>query len=632
MRYDGYERMTDMSASDDGILRQAVARHQAGQLQQAEPLYREVLARRPDHPDALHLLGVLNGQLGRLDQAIELIRRAIALDPAVARYHCNLGKFLGDKGLPDQAVGALRTAIGLAPDYAQAPSNLGAVLSAMGRFDEAASACRDALAIAPRLVAAHINLGNALRGQIRPDEAIAIYRAGLEIEPGNAELHHNLGNVLKDTGQIEEAIAAYRAALQVRPDFAEARHHLINTLHYNPAFDAAALGEEARRWHLVHAAPLERSRRPHDNDRTPDRRLRVGYVSPDFREHPVGLNLLPLFRSQHHRVVIEVLLLLGQRPGRRVTDASARSRTGGATSPDSPTSRWPTCVRDDRIDILVDLSLHAAGNRLSRLRARACARAGDLRRLSGNDRTRDDRLSSHRPVSRSAGRTRRVSTRRNRSGCPTRSGATTRLPTRCRWAPPPAASAGLVTFGCLNNFCKVNDKVLDLWAGVLRELDSSRLLMLSPPGSHRDRVTETLRRLGVAPERIAFVGSRPRLEYLQMYHRIDVGLDTLPYNGHTTSLDAYWMGVPVVSLVGSTVVGRAGLSQSMNLGLPDLVASTAGEFVRIAAGLARDVDRLATLRSTLRSRMQNSPLMDGPRFARNIEAAYREMWRRWCAG
>jgi len=287
-------------------------------------------------------------------------------------------------------------------------------------------------------------------------------------------------------------------------------------------------------------------------------------------------------------------------------------------------------VRDDRIDILVDLSLHAAGNRLLVFARRPAPVQVTFAGYPGTTglETIDYRLTD--PYLDPPG-AHDESYVEESIRLPDTFWCYDPLADEVPVGPPPAASAGLVTFGCLNNFCKVNDKVLDLWAGVLRELDSSRLLMLSPPGSHRDRVTETLRRRGVAPERITFVGSRPRLEYLQMYHRIDVGLDTLPYNGHTTSLDACWMGVPVVSLVGSTVVGRAGLSQSMNLGLPDLVASTAGEFVRIAAGLARDFDRLATLRSTLRSRMQNSPLMDGQRFAENVEAAYREMWRRWCS-
>ena len=189
---------------------------------------------------------------------------------------------------------------------------------------------------------------------------------------------------------------------------------------------------------------------------------------------------------------------------------------------------------------------------------------------------------------------------------------------------------GYVTFGCLNNFCKINAAVLKLWAQVLKAVDRSQLLLLAPEGSHRQQALDLLEQQGVRSDRVAFVAYRPRPQYLELYHRIDIGLDTVPANGHTTSLDSFWMGVPVVTLVGPTVLGRAGLCQLMNLGLPELIATSPEQYVHVVAELAQDLSRLSQLRATLRARMQASPLMDAPRFARNIEAAYREMWQRWC--
>jgi predicted O-linked N-acetylglucosamine transferase (SPINDLY family) len=194
----------------------------------------------------------------------------------------------------------------------------------------------------------------------------------------------------------------------------------------------------------------------------------------------------------------------------------------------------------------------------------------------------------------------------------------------------PALNSDKVTFGCLGNFCKINPTVLSLWAQVLRQMENSRLLLLAPPGSHRQRTVDQLRGLGIDAGRVEFAPRQSRRAYLELYHRIDVGLDTFPYNGHTTSLDSFWMGVPVVSLVGQTVVSRAGWCQLSNLGLTELAANTAEQFVKIAAELAHDLPRLAALRSTLRGRMERSPLMDAPKFARSIEAAYRLMWRKWC--
>jgi len=191
--------------------------------------------------------------------------------------------------------------------------------------------------------------------------------------------------------------------------------------------------------------------------------------------------------------------------------------------------------------------------------------------------------------------------------------------------------SGVVTFGCLNNFCKVNAPVLKLWAQVLRTVAQSQMIIMAPEGSHRQQSLDFWEHEGISRDRVTFVANCPRPQYLELYHRIDIGLDTVPYNGHTTSLDSLWMGVPVVTLAGHTVVGRAGLSQLTNLGLPELIAESPDQFVTIAEDLAHDLPRLNSLRTNLRQQMQHSPLMNAARFARNIEAAYRQMWQHWCA-
>jgi predicted O-linked N-acetylglucosamine transferase (SPINDLY family) len=198
--------------------------------------------------------------------------------------------------------------------------------------------------------------------------------------------------------------------------------------------------------------------------------------------------------------------------------------------------------------------------------------------------------------------------------------------------PLPALSQGHVTFGSLNNFCKVNDAVLVLWADVLWSVDHSRLLVLAENGSHRRRTLGFFEQCGIAPQRVSFVDPRPRDLYLRLYHEIDIGLDTFPANGHTTSMDASWMGIPVVTLKGQTAIGRGGVSLLHSLALEELVAETPAQYVKIAAGLASDLSRLRNMRQTLRQRMKDSPLMDASRFARHMEAAYRSMWRQWCSG
>ena len=195
----------------------------------------------------------------------------------------------------------------------------------------------------------------------------------------------------------------------------------------------------------------------------------------------------------------------------------------------------------------------------------------------------------------------------------------------------PALRNGHITFGSLSSFCKINKVTLQRWAGVLGAVSGSRLLLLAPLGDHRQRVLDQLNEYGVDPARVEFVAGRPRPAYLELYRRLDIALDPFPYNGITTTCDALWMGVPVVSWPGTTAASRAGLGLLSTAGLPEVVGHSQEQFVRMAAELASNLDRLAALRSSLRQRFADSPLMDANRFARNVEAAYRQMWRRWCA-
>jgi protein O-GlcNAc transferase len=191
----------------------------------------------------------------------------------------------------------------------------------------------------------------------------------------------------------------------------------------------------------------------------------------------------------------------------------------------------------------------------------------------------------------------------------------------------PANERGYLTLGCLNNPCKLTDHTLRLWAGVMRALPEARLLLMAPPGRYRRSLSQRLAEHGVAAERVDFRPFQPRGEYLRSYHDIDLGLDTFPYNGHTTSLDSLWMGVPVVTRVGRTSVGRGGLSQLFQIDLLELAADSDEAFVAIAVALGRDLVRLAALRRELRTRLERSPLMDASRFARHVELAYRNVWR-----
>ena len=607
----------------------AVQHHQAGRLQTAEQIYRQILAVEPNHADALHLLGVVAGQLGKHELAIEHIGRAIGLKGDEAAFHSNLGIAFKDQGKLDEAIEYFRRALELQPGYAEAHHNLGNALRVQGKLDEAIAAYRRVLELKPDLAEAHSSLGAALQDQGKLDEAIACCRRALELKPNYAGAHNNLGLALKDQGKLDEAVVCYRRALELRPELVRVHSSLLYTLHYCPGYDAQAIYEEHRRWNRQHAEPLAQLIQPHLNDRDPNRRLRIGYVSPDFRNHPLPIIAGPLFRAHNHQdfeiyCYSDVVCPDGITASFR-SSADVWRNIVGLTD-----EQLAERIRQDRIDILVDLCMHMAHSRLLVFARKPAPLQVCWFAYPGTTGlgTIDYRLTD--PYLDPPGLNDRHYSERS-----------VRLPDTFWSYDPmgaepavndlPARAKGHVVFGCLNNFCKVNAAVLSLWARVLRAVEGSRLIMLAKEGSHRRHTQRLLEQQGVASDRVTFFALQPRPRYLELYHDIDLGLDTFPYNGHTTSLDSFWMGVPVVTIVGQTAVGRAGLSQLTNLGLPELAANTAEQFVGIAVGLAKDLPRLSKLRASLRERMQCSPLMDGPRFARNIEAAWRTLWQRWCA-
>ncbi|MGA2443273.1 MAG: tetratricopeptide repeat protein, partial [Tepidisphaeraceae bacterium] len=514
------------------------------------------------------------------------------------------------------------------PDFAQAHGNLGIALVDAGQLDEALAAYRQAIRLNPDLAEVHSNLGNALQDNGQLDQAIACHRQAIRINPDYAKAHNNLGNALKDVGQLDQAIASYRQAMLLKPDYPSAHSNLVFTGQYHPGYDGRMIHEDLLRWNQRHAEPLKKFIQPHSNIRDPDRPLRIGYVSPDFREHVVGQNLLPLFRRHDHRQM-EIFCYSNVLKPDMLTEQLRRHADAWRRIAGLSDSQAADLIRQDGIDILVDLALHTSNNRLAVFAYKPAPVQATFAGYPGSTGldTIDYRLTD--PHLDPPGLNDQFYS--ETSIClPDSFWCYDPLATQVAVNPLPAQTVGHVTFGCLNNFCKVNEQVLRLWAHVLKTVDRSRLMMLCPEGSHRHPLLNLLQREGITPDRIELIAHRPRVQYLELYHWIDVGLDTFPYNGHTTSLDSFWMGVSVITLVGQTVVGRAGLSQLTNLGLAELVAQTPEQYVQIAAALAGDLPRLAELRRTLRARIEASPLMDAPRFARNIEAAYRQMWRNYC--
>ena len=601
-----------------------------GEFDQAIAACRRAIQLQPDSAEAHSNLGNALRDRGQLEGAIAEYHRAIQLQPDDAIAHNNLGNALRDRGQLDEGIIACRRAIQLQPDYAEAHSNLGVALNEKGQFDEGLAACRRALELKPDVAELHYNPGVVLSGHGQFDAAIAAYRRAIQIRPDYAEAHCNLGNALKDQAQLSEAMECYRRAVALKPEEPRLHSNLLYAALFDPTYDWRLLQPECARWDQHHGAPPERGIQAHANIADPERRLRVGYVSPDFFRHVISHFLTPLLEAHDH-AAFEIFCYASVKRPDQTTERQRKTAEVWRDVLGVSDEALAAQIREDRIDILVDLTQHMADNRMPVFARKPAPVQVAWVGYPGSTglRAMDWRLTD---------------AQMEPEGSPWSESVekVARLPDSWFCFDPmdefpepgglPALRAGHVTFGCLNNFCKVSDAVLERWAAVLHEVPGSRLLLRCPEGSAQTRVREFFAERGIAAERIELVAwSATRAEFLELFQRIDLALDPFPYNGGTTTCEALWMGVPVLTLPGERIVSRIGLSILSACGMSEFVAHSEAEYVRLAASLAADLSRLAHLRATLRARMKASAFMDAPRFAKNVEHAYRAMWRAWCA-
>ena len=569
---------------------------------------------------------------GDAQAALTAYETALSHDAVYAAGHYNRGNALVALGRGADALAAYRRAIALKPDFVDAEVALGAVLDDLGQFDAAAASYRRALARQPDYAQVHSNLGNVLKqfGQFR--DAAASYRRCLEIQPNYAEGHNNLGNVLKDLGHLGEAEACYRRAIKLNPGYVEAQSNLLFLLNYSDNKDTSLLLSEARQYgealtRQARAATINR------NNREPDHCLRVGFVSGDFRSHPVAYffeavltalasqtpGRLELFCYYNHSIDDEVTVRIKSlcHGWRSVVWLSDENLARG--------------ISEDRIDILIDLAGHTAYNRLPLFSWKpAPVQLTWLGYFATTGLTAIDYLIADPwtlPESEEANFTEKI----------------WRLPeTRLCFSPPdenvevgplPALSNGYLTFACFNNLTKMNDKVVTLWAQVLTAVPDSRLFLKSPQLKEafiQQGVAERFALAGVDPGRLIMEGLSSRAEYLKTYQRVDIALDPFPYTGGTTTCEALWMGVPVLTLAGERFLSRQGVGMMMNAGLPEWIAAGSEDYLARAVLHGNDLKRLASLRVGLRQQVLASPLFNAERFAHHFEQALRNIWQHWC--
>jgi predicted O-linked N-acetylglucosamine transferase (SPINDLY family) len=605
-------------------------RAEQGLFDPAITAYNRAIALNAKFEKAYNNRGNALRQQGKRREAMESYQKAVQINPAFAEAYANYGLALGELGDLKAAREAVERAIQLAPNLSESRCHLGNILRTQGEYTAAETAFREAIRLSPNAAEAHLGLGNVLRDTGDLDSAVTEYREAERQAPELALVKANLGVALAEQGNFEEALDALRRALALQPHNAEVRSNLIYLLHFLPGMRESDIELEQKKWIALSSNDSIGHGQQYLVDRNPERVLRIGYVSPDFRQHVVGRNILPLVEG-HDREHFEIVGYSGTVRSDAITEEFRKCATEWRSILGIRDEDLADMIRHDRIDILVDLSQHMSGNRLPVFLLEPApvqvsfagypASTGlptIMNRIS--DRLLEaETVLGRRPFG-------------ERVFC---------LDSFWCYDPrelispveeSPFKTNGHVTFGTFNSFMKVNDGVISIWGRLLKRVPGARLKIMSPRGRHRARLLCGFEKEGVDGGRIEFVERCPAKQYFARYSEVDIILDTFPYNGHTTSLDALWMGVPVISLVGSASVSRGGLSILSNMDLSELLAYSSEDYIEIAVNLAKDVDRLAKVRSGLRSRMQASVLMQKKSFVYGLEKVYRLMWREWCVG
>jgi predicted O-linked N-acetylglucosamine transferase (SPINDLY family) len=589
--------------------------------------YDRALSLAPDLPEAHFNRALVLQRLGRPHEALPAYDRAIALRPGYADAYVNRGAALAELGRWDEAVASCDTAISFRPDHGEAYYNRGVILQDLERYPEALANYDKVVRLLPRYTDAHYNRGIILVIQGRVDEAVQSLERAVSIRPDYALAHMELGHARMYRGDLACARQNLQQAIELEPDLVQAHHNRLFMMNYQPLVPAQ-VGAAHRDFADRFEAPLLSSWGPPSNGRDPGRRLKVGYVSPDLRQHSVAYFLEPVL-AHHDKTRVEVYCYYN-----RIVEDTVTARLRPLAD------HWIACksltdeqlaarIRSDGIDILIDLAGHTAGNRLL-----VFARKPAPVQVSY--------LGYPATTGLQAMDWRLVTAETDPAGAEQwHSERLYRLP-RSLWCyrPPgqagevksetPARQAGHVTFGSMNNIAKVSEAAIATWSGILKRVSGSRLVMTGLADGARQRIREQFESQGIGEERLQLHGRLGTEAFHGVLGTIDLALDTFPYAGTTTTCEVLWLGIPVITLEGETSVARSGQALLKLLGLEELIARSEAEYIEKAVELANDLNRLDALHRGLRARFESSPLRDEAGYTRELEAAYRAMWTDWC--
>jgi predicted O-linked N-acetylglucosamine transferase (SPINDLY family) len=606
--------------------------HEAlGAIRRALDCYLKAIDLRPDLPDAHNNLSAVFTSLGRTVEALAAAEQAIALSPGLATAHLHRGNALKDLGRTDDALRAYDTALTLDPMLAAAWNNLSDALVKAGDNARGLAAAERAYGLSPDDPTVLNTVGTLYALNGRGEDAEALLRRVVGLDPDDAIAWLNLADLVADPAERARCLDEYRRASAVDPDFEPALSGLVFKLNYAAATQPVELLEMARRYGRTLAARI-RPNTVWTNTRDPERPLRVGFVSPDFKRHPVAYFLEGMLIAGQGKGVDWVAYSCVDRPDEVTERLRPLCTLWRDVANESDDVLFSTIV-DDRIDILIDLAGHTDGNRLPVFaRKPAPVQATWLGYVGTTGVEAIDYIIGDPWLFPDGAPAQTVETPWRLPEC-YMSFTAPDFDLQC--GIPPLLANGYPTFGSFNNLNKITDEVLALWGRVLAAVPGARLILrakqLSIEGE-RDFMRGRLERAGIDPARVELGGYLASREAgMREYGRIDIALDPFPYTGATTTCEALWMGVPVLTLRGERMISRVGESLNRNAGLADWIADDPDDYVARAVRFARDGASLERLRRSLRQRGAATPLGNPAWFANQFVSALRAMWRQWCS-
>lgn len=613
------------------LLEDANTQFQQGNFDDAKKIYQQVLSFNPNTPRALHGMGVTLHKQNISYEGLDYIEAALRLQPEYVDAFISQGKIHKELKEYKAAYNCFKEAYRLYPDSLDNLNDLCYVGIELKKYDEVETYLKRALSLEPDNWASLLNLGILRKRFMRFSEALDCFKKVILIKPTYIDVLGHLATIYISQGLHDLAIPFLKKALELKPDSLFGQSGLIFSKHYKSGSTQKVIFEESLAWEAM-AKEINKTRQfTHLNVKAdPERYLRIGLVSPDFRRHPVGYfvqSLLMLHDPDEIHIVCysdvndedDLTLLL------RDSSDSWR-RTLGISD-----AQAAKMIRRDRIDILVDLAGHTNSNRLAMFITKPAPIQITWAGYVGTTGIRAiDYLISDRFQSTDDAQQYTVE-------------QIYRMPNDyISYCPPdyapevsplPALANGYITFCCFNNLSKISVDVIKLWCEILKRVKNSKLFIKNPSFTDQETISMYLNlfsEFGIAEDRIIADGKSKHLDMLHCYSNVDIQLDTLPYSGGLTTLESLWMGVPVVTLPGELFSSRHSLSHLMNVGLQFCVAKTTEEYIEIACSLAENIENLAQLRSSLRSKMAESPVCNGLEFVEDMQNAFRSMWQKWC--